>query len=165
MSWLTLLFFLPVFGICRHRAGDPACSSSSAGQARAAAATSRRADDKVEKAEKELRRVQKLLDAPDPKLYEIVEIEEVKGGSTQFLQTNLVVKAKYPHCKDCYYEGTKIIVFENCSYKDAVMWRSIDPHFGDPNLKGTGNSAPVPAARFPASDVGWKHAIEFAKRL
>jgi hypothetical protein len=156
MSWLFALGFLPLLGICRHRAGDPACSSSAAGQARAAADSARYSRQQKEKAEGEVKRLQKLLDAPDPALYEVVDIEQIGN--------HLVMKARYPHCPKCFYEGTKVMVFLNCTYKDAVMWRRVDPHFGDPKLKTTQVVAPHPSARFPASDEGWKDAIEYAQR-
>lgn len=93
--------------------------------------------------------------SPDPKNYDIQEIERI-GHS-------VVMKVKYPSCKKCAYEGNKIMVFLNVLERDILKWKEIDPHFRKPQLTRL-REAPSPAARFPASDEGWKDAIEYAKR-
>jgi len=94
---------------------------------------------------------------PDAEKFEILEVEEV--GPI------LVMKIKYPSCVKCAFEGTKVIVYKGVSLKAVVKWRRIDPHFRDPSLKDVYTSAPSPAARFPASPEGWKHALDFARFL
>lgn len=93
---------------------------------------------------------------PDSEKYTIEEIH--REGD------HLVVKAQYPNCAKCSYEGVKIMVFLNVSESDAIKWKKIDPHFGDPTVKHLSTSAPSPAARFPASEEGWQDAIQYAKK-
>lgn len=94
--------------------------------------------------------------SPDADRFDIEELEEVGA--------HLVVKARYPNCASCAYEGQKVLVFFNCTCKQAAMWRKLDPHFRDPK-KHTPNlkTAPPPDARFPASVNGWRDAIGFAR--
>ena len=66
----------------------------------------------------------------------------------------MVLKVKYPSCKNCSYEGIKVMVFLDTTALDALRWKRIDPHFKD--------KAPSPAARFPASDEGWNDALAYA---
>lgn len=49
---------------------------------------------------------------PDAERFEIEDVVAV--GS------HLVLKVKYPNCERCSYEGTKIMVFLNCSTIDAL---------------------------------------------
>lgn len=90
---------------------------------------------------------------PDASNYEILDAHAV--GS------HLVVKVRYPSCRNCSYEGTKIMVFLNTSALDALKWRKLDPHFR--NKPVDKDVAPSPAARFPASPEGWSDAITYAK--
>ncbi len=73
---------------------------------------------------------------------------------------HLVMKVKYASCRACSYEGKKVMVFLNTSPVDALRWRKIDPHFRNKQLNR--REAASPAARFPASDEGWKDAIAYA---
>jgi hypothetical protein len=130
---------------CRHSPGDPACSSSPAGQRRAAEDNARYWENKV----KEI--------TPDADKFEILEVEEV--GPV------LILKVKYPSCVKCAYEGTKILVYKGVALKEVVKWKRIDPHFADPKKGRQVTEAPSPAARFPASPEGWKHALDFARFL
>lgn len=93
---------------------------------------------------------------PDVENYDILDAVPVKS--------HLVCKVQYPSCAKCAYEGVKILVYENTTPVDAMRWRRIDPHFADPSLR-TPKEAPSPAARFPASDDGWKRAIIFAREI
>lgn len=93
---------------------------------------------------------------PDSRKFEILEIEEHNH--------NLVLKVKYPNCAKCSYEGIKIMVLPNCSLKDAIFWKEIDPHFADPTKALPKSKSPPPVARFPASKRGWDDAVEYAKR-
>lgn len=93
---------------------------------------------------------------PDSEKFEIEEVEEV--GSC------LVMKVSYPNCKTCAYEGIKVMVFENVKIKDAIKWKKIDPHFRKPSATVKKTEAPGPVARFPASEQGWKDAMEYAKK-
>lgn len=130
---------------CRHSPGDPNCSSSSQGQIRAAQDNARYWENKI----KEI--------TPDADKFEIIEVEEV--GPI------LILKVKYPSCVKCAYEGTKLLVYKGVALKEVVKWRRIDPHFSDPKQTRKPNEAPSPAARFPASPEGWKHALDFARFL
>ena len=92
---------------------------------------------------------------PDSKNYEILDVQD-NGGY-------LIVKAQYPNCKKCSYEGVKIMVFKDTSLLKAMKWREIDPHFTDPGEKRADNQAPGPIARFPASDEGWEDAKAYVR--
>jgi hypothetical protein len=120
---------------CRHAAGDPNCSSSPAYKAA---------------------RQQEYIaqTTPDADNYEILEAEKVG--------THLVLKVRYPNCTRCAYEGSKVLVFLNTPIKNVLNWRRIDPHFRGPDHP-TARQAPSPAARFPASDEGWKDALTYAR--
>lgn len=91
---------------------------------------------------------------PDKKKFEIEDAEPVGN--------HIVLKVKYPNCASCEYEGNKVMVFLNATALQVMKWKEIDPHF-----RGTGpkndKAAPSPAARFPASDEGWRDAIFYAK--
>jgi len=92
---------------------------------------------------------------PDKENYEILEVADVGG--------NLVLKVLYPNCSKCAYEGTKIMVFLGVTTLQALKWRIIDPHFGDPSTKLTPKHAPFPSARFPATQEGWADALAYAR--
>lgn len=93
---------------------------------------------------------------PDAARYEIVDVQRVGA--------HLVLKVKYPNCFACSYEGHKVMVFANATESSVLKWRNIDPHFrNDNHLDPT--KAPGPAARFPASDVGWADALAYAAWL
>lgn len=119
---------------CRHEPGDPNCSSSAAYYLRHNPPPT----------------------TPDKANYEIVEVEQV--GSF------LVLKARYPNCKKCSYEGSKVMVFR-ATVTDALFWREIDPHFRNPVDRVLRHQAPAPLARFPASPEGWTWALAFARSL
>ena len=64
------------------------------------------------------------------------------------------------------------MVFLNTTELDVLRWKEIDPHFRPQKEEGTQyakgalkdpKKAPSPAARFPASDEGWKDAIEYTR--
>jgi hypothetical protein len=90
--------------------------------------------------------------SPDPRNYEILDAAPVGA--------HLVVKAQYPSCKSCAFEGTKIMVFLNTTPLDALRWKQLDPHFRA-NAFSPG-CAPSPAARFPGNPEGWADAIAYA---
>ena len=120
---------------CRHRADDPNCGSYEANV----------------RAAKEL--IEKTSPTPDASKFEIEDVEQVGA--------HIVLKAKYPNCAKCQYEGNKVMVFLNCTLKDVLKWRMIDPHFR--SSKVVPKEAPSPAARFPASPDGWVDALTYAK--
>lgn len=92
---------------------------------------------------------------PDNTNYNIVDVQRIGP--------HLVLKVQYPYCKtdkNCSFEGNKVMVFLNVSEVEVLRWRKIDPHF-----RPTGNvptEAPSPAARFPATENGWKDALDYA---
>jgi hypothetical protein len=92
---------------------------------------------------------------PDAEKYTIEDVARVGA--------NLVLKVNYPNCVLCAYEGTKVLVFLNVTELEALRWKRIDPHFRAPSKVALATEAPSPAARFPASDEGWKDALEYAK--
>ena len=126
---------------CRHSKYDPACSSYQAQMG------SLERDYQTQIAAK------REPATPDAKNYFVEDAMEVGRF--------LVLKVKYPNCKDCSYEGTKVMVFEGASLLDAIRWKEIDPHFRD--KAGAQFAAPGPVARFPASPQGWQDAITYAK--
>jgi len=76
---------------------------------------------------------------------------------------HLVVKVRYPSCTKCAYEGVKVIVYLDTALKEAIFWKEVDPHFRDPKQKSLRKVAPAPAARFPATEEGWKDALAYAQ--
>lgn len=129
---------------CRHRDGDPSCSSHPDNVARA-----RRVVEEEEAREMSSR-------TPNADKYQIMDA--VRVGP------HLVLNVQYPNCSKCSFEGNKILVFLNTPETSVLKWRRIDPHFSDPDEKRLDHQAPSPAARFPASETGWRDAIEYATR-
>lgn len=123
--------------VCRHAPGDLNC-------------TTRYPQYNYHEPVKE---VKIEVNAPDPFDWEILESQEVGK--------HLVLKVKYPNCKKCAFEGTKILVYLNTAPITALKWKKIDPHFRNGPFKT--NEAPSPAARFPATNEGWQDAIEYCK--
>jgi ribosomal protein L44E len=76
---------------------------------------------------------------------------------------NLVLMVQYPSCPKCTYEGKKVMVFLDTSAIDALKWKKVDPHFRDDTQQDP-HESPSPAARFPATGIGWKDAIDYAQR-
>lgn len=142
---------ISVASICRHEKGDPACSSSPAGQAREREYRAQRDAEELSRLRRE------LADASSPKVddFEVLDAEAIGA--------HLVLRVKYPNCKKCSYEGEKVMVILDATMKDALGWRLLDPHFRDPERPRERREAPSPTARFPASDEGWADAIEYAK--
>lgn len=95
--------------------------------------------------------------SPDPKNYEILDAVETANG-------NLVIKALFPSCAKCSYEGTKVLVYFGIKALDAIKWKELDPHFREGTEKDL-RKAPSPAARFPASLDGWRQALAFAANV
>ena len=123
---------------CRHKPGDPDCSSHPSNPYNSA----------------NVAPAPKLPRTPDSKNYVIEDVREV--GS------NLILRVRYPNCSNCAYEGQKVMVYLGVTPLQAMRWREIDPHFKDPARKSSPVEAPAPAARFPASSEGWKDAVAFA---
>jgi len=120
---------------CRHKPGDPRCSSSKEYWLNA----------------------EPPVTTPDKNKFQILEILE--------FGKNLLLKVKYPNCLNCAYEGTKVLLYTDVKLRDVIFWKEIDPHFADPKIKRRADQAPPPFARFPANDLGWKVACELAQRL
>jgi len=91
----------------------------------------------------------------DPTKYVILDAYDSAPGF-------LVVKAQFPSCTKCSFEGTKILVYRNVRPIDAMKWKNLDPHFREADKKLEINSAPSPIARFPGNKEGWDDAIHFA---
>lgn len=136
--------------ICRHSPGDPDCGKNGGGYVREMSEATARENERLKK---------QVADMSSPKTdeFDMVEVEPVGE--------HLVVKARYPNCAKCAYEGNKVMVFLNASVKDALFWKLVDPHFRDPApARRKKSEAPSPAARFPASPEGWQDALDYARR-
>jgi len=94
---------------------------------------------------------------PDAANFEIEDHIQLNG--------HLVLKVKYPNCVKCAYEGSKVMVFKDCTVGDALHWRLIDPHFREDIPNRMAREATAPIARFPSTLEGWSNAKDFALRL
>ncbi len=94
---------------------------------------------------------------PDSRNFSVVDVKEVGP--------HLVLKVQYPNCRDCSFEGQKVMVFLNTTVVAAIKWRTIDPHFRGEAALADPTVAPSPCARFPATDLGWVHALDYARSL
>ncbi len=97
-----------------------------------------------------------VIVTPDSSQYDVVAVQRVGQ--------HLVMKALYPNCTKCAYEGNKVMVFLNVTEVEVLRWREIDPHFRAPTTSENPKLAPSPAARFPASEEGWQDAIQYASQ-
>lgn len=79
------------------------------------------------------------------------------------IEEHLVLKVKYPSCKNCEFEGVKVMVFLNATAIDALRWRRIDPHFRVVKKPYPPGEAPPPAARYPNTANGWCDAQAYAR--
>lgn len=131
---------------CRHSdpINNPACSSYETPEEQLA---------NLEKQKESVKAKFKLTDTPDSERFEIEDFAEIGEY--------FVVKASYPNCKNCSYEGVKVMVFQGVGVRDALKWRKIDPHFRE-TTPLTRAEAPGPIARFPASKEGWLDALSYA---
>ena len=129
---------------CRHGPYDPNCGSYSGNIIRLKRDYREQILDEVK------------ANTPDAANFEIEEVEQVND--------HLVLRVKYPNCATCSYEGSKVMVFLNTSMKDALKWRTIDPHFREPG-NHTPKEAPSPDARFPGSPEGWRDAMSYTSYI
>lgn len=118
---------------CRHRPGDPSCSSS---------------PDYVPPYRPG------PSPSPDPSSYTVEQVERVGA--------HLVMRVRYPGCARCEFDSNKVIVFLGVGELEALRWRRIDPHFRAARSKSE-LEAPPPAARFPATKEGWSDALSYAR--
>ena len=81
---------------------------------------------------------------PNPNNYKILRYHEFNN--------NLIIEIKYLDCTN--YEGKKIIYFENCTIKNILKQKSIDPHFCD------NKNFLSPTARFEPTEKGWNMALK-----
>lgn len=125
---------------CRHKRGDPDCSSYP---------SYIREQERIKFAE-----IGEALAkrTPNPDDYEVIEVQNLCG--------NIVMKVQYSSCEECSFDSMKVMVFLNVDILAAMKWRRIDPHFDD--KPRTEKEAPSPNARFPATEQGWKDALKFA---
>lgn len=126
--------------VCRHAPGDPECSSTQDFHRKHYGST------------------YKMPETPDIGKFEILDLYR--------LTKYMVLKVKYPNCYKCSFEGVKVLVMESVPELTLIRWKAIDPHFRDPEEskgKRSQEAAPTPIARFPASEEGWKDAIDYAK--
>lgn len=85
---------------------------------------------------------------PDPFNFKILKHFSYKN--------NLAIMINYPNCNT--YEGNKIIVFKNTTYKQISQLKRIDPHFIEENeIK--------PFARFEPTYEGWIMACILLKTI
>lgn len=90
---------------------------------------------------------------PNPTRYEILDLARGVRG--------LALRVHYPGCTT--FEGMKILVFGPVEEKDLLRWKKIDPHFRDPTQALLKDEAPSPIARFPATDQGWRDALQYIR--
>lgn len=126
---------------CRHKDGDPTCSTKNPKAMRERA--------------REFARTWDPPVTPDNERYDIQRTEQIGRY--------LVVEVEYPNCAVCAYEGHKILVFADTDLQQAIRWRRIDPHFRPPDSRKEAREAPPPVARFPATREGWVDAVSYAK--
>ncbi len=113
----------------------------------------RDADAKVAAVQRELAKAQSMT--PDATRFDVEDLVEVGPHA--------VLKVRFPNCAACAYEGVKVLVYLNVKALDIVRWKKLDPHFrAMPKSGWPVKEAPSPAARFPASDQGWKDALAYA---
>lgn len=135
---------------CRHKAGDPGCSSTKDNY------YYKEQNAEVQRLQRQVDEQRALLKKPDNSQFEIIDCFEGTKG--------IVLKVKYDSCKDCAYEGTKVLVYAGLTTRDVLKWRVIDPHFsGKP--PATTREAPSPTARFPSSEGGWDMAVKLLALL
>lgn len=133
---------------CRHKAGDPNCSSfPNVEEYRQREAELR----------KELAERGNMPATPDSEKYLVLDVAQVGD--------NLVLRVKYPNCAKCSYEGEKVLVYLDVTPMQALKWKKIDPHFQKRELTRPVTEAPGPDARFPASPMGWADALDYAKAV
>lgn len=84
---------------------------------------------------------------PDPATYTLQRSEQIENF--------LILGINYPDCKN--YEGNKILVFKDVTWKDLAKQKLIDPHFSDNPNKIS------PIARFEPGPYGWTYAQQFVK--
>lgn len=151
--------------VCRHGYGDPKCSSFKHQLAEAKDLVSKfNGEPDTNEYKSKLKESKKLVAQHAPEILEPITPDSEKYTIEKIHREgkHLVVKAKYPNCTKCSYEGIKIMVFLNVTETDVIKWRKIDPHFGGARLRAT-TEAPSPTARFPASAEGWEDAIQYAR--
>lgn len=162
---------------CRHKKGDPACTSGNS------------PEDLFKKGQQLVREWgPKMLipgmdyptvsDTPNAirlksaKILKTLETTEDGSPPTpdceqfQILEATMannamVLRVQYPSCDKCAYEGTKVLVYKGVTPMDALLWKRIDPHFSDPTEKRERHEAPPPIARFPADIIGWRDALRY----
>lgn len=120
---------------CRHSPYDPACGSYESNR--------KRLKQDYEK---------QFGGEKDASQFEIESYEE--------MTPYLILKVTYPSCKNCSFEGTKLMVFKDVSLLRVMQWKKIDPHFRDKEPEDK-FAAPSPVARFPATAEGLTAARAF----
>ncbi len=137
------------------------CPSDAIHSSRAAAQSAYSARSDRESHEKEVAKLKAEIFGMivKPSKYNILEAREVGN--------HLVMKVLYPNCKNCEYDGTKVMVFSNRTAVDALRWTRIDPHFRkmNPTRAKDIHNAPSPTARFPNTPEGWEAALRLAQGL
>ncbi len=134
---------------CRHRPGDPDCSSHPDHPNNYLNYSKLKPSSTVS--------VPSIT--PDSKNYTIKNVQHFSSP----IGEALVIFVQYPNCSLCAYEGTKTLVYFGVTPVAAMMWREIDPHFADPKQVVMPNKAPSPSARFPGDSTGWSDALLFVK--
>ena len=139
---------------CRHKPGDPNCTSGN------------HPDFLRNKAMRDYQRwvIGNPTNPGDPLQHKDPDNREYTILDAEERGPHLVLKVEYPSCPRCTFEGVKVIVFPNCTLKDAILWKQIDPHFREQALDVL-RVAPSPAARFPATDEGWRDALQYATSI
>lgn len=85
---------------------------------------------------------------PNPNNYTLIKVKVVKE--------RLLIKIKYHDCIN--YEGIKIMAYE-CTLKELVAQKAIDPHFSE------NDNYISPIARFEPTEKGWENGLVFLNAL
>lgn len=150
--------------VCRHKPGDPDCSSSFEGRLRDYEYSMGLKEQSLK--QDAAKAAKKILEL-EAKLKEWEALAGNNYGDYNILDHHwengfLIMMVQYPSCKNCSFESKKILVFDVENPQEAIYWRKVDPHFRETSTKNK-NEAPSPIARFPATDEGWINACKFVR--
>jgi hypothetical protein len=143
--------------VCRHREGDRDCTTQYPGSVIGPPGRgwdNTPDDSKTTTSEtRSTKTKRKNPDKSNASNYRILKLQRIAE--------HLVLKIEYPSCKDCSFEGIKVLVLLDVPEEQALLWRTIDPHFRDGVCPP--DHAPSPAARFPNTDQGWSDALAYTQ--
>ncbi len=86
---------------------------------------------------------------PDPNNFKILDTQYVRDDNSPDVDMYLILLVNYPDCTT--FEGDKVLVYKNFYHSGFID--KLDPHFTDKEHS--------PIARFPATEMGKAHALNF----